>query len=217
MICPVCGGELDGPHVRFHHAPPYLEPEGHYVNEKEGLPAGGRLSKMRGSMPSNLVDGSYDDRGTLDLDLQLPPVRKKRENRDLFRARAFAWMHARASDSRQAAPPPGEAPPKPWPLEDTARWTLMEVMGQLGYTAHNLEQGHRPDGGHSRVTKGLPDVYFTGHGYRGWIETKRWDNDQTPEQTAFMAEELENNGIYLLIYEPEQFVRWHNQPHWSST
>ena len=92
----------------------------------------------------------------------------------------------------------------------------MELMTTLGYTAHNLEQGHRPDGGHTRVSKGLPDVYFHGHGYHGWIETKRWDNDQTPEQTAFMVGELENNGIYLLIYEPEQFGRWHQLPPWRN-
>lgn len=207
MDCPVCGGKLEGPHVRFHYAEPFIDEitRGHYVNEGHPLtPEPGLSISIPGASPP------------LTLDLQLPPVRERGENRALFRGRAWAWMTARASDSRQVAPPPGEQPPKPWLTEDTARWALIKLMETLGYSAHNLEQGHRPDGGHTRVSKGLPDVYFHGRGYRGWIETKRWDNDQTPEQTAFMVEELENNGIYLLIYEPEQFVRWHQQPPWRN-
>ena len=85
------------------------------------------------------------------------------------------------------------------------------LLRQLGYRAYNLEQGHRPGAGHTRVGKGIPDVYFHGLGVRGWVEFKRWDNDQTPEQEEFERHELEAGGIYLLVYELEQLVRWHEE------
>lgn len=78
----------------------------------------------------------------------------------------------------------GHAPPRPWGIEDDLRLKGVASWAAAASDVHDLEQGHRPGGGGTRVSKGLPDLYFRGHGVRAWFETKRWDNVQTPEQVT---------------------------------
>ena len=132
-ICGVCGGELEGPWVRFHHTGPYKEDgaQGHYVDggsrEIEGPPDVEGLQEAKGVAPA-------------------PPARQK-----VHRALTKLLV----------------------PLEEDIRWDGISFLRIKGYRVYNLEQGHRPDGGHTRVGLGIPDTYFQGHGVTGWIEFKR--------------------------------------------
>ena len=98
-------------------------------------------------------------------------------------------------------------------LEGDVRWDTISFLRMVGYLAYNMEQGHRPGAGHTRVGKGVPDVYFQGHGATGWIEFKRPDGKparekQTAEQKAFERAELANGGIYLLVESTRQVEQW---------
>ena len=123
-----------------------------------------------------------------------------------FLPELFAWMER--TYPGQVAPAPCAPPSGPWEREEELRLAVRRELTRRGFDVHDLEQGHRPERGGTRVTKGLADLYFRGQGIRGWIETKRWDNVQTPEQVTWMLGELETGGVYLLVYEPGQVVRW---------
>lgn len=169
VTCPVCGGQLEGPWVRFHYAEPYTDPEtaGHYVDGTVRTPPGVSLGGQE-------ADGMAP----------APPERLKL--------------------------PKGVRAP----LEDEVRWSLIDFMRRAGYCVYNMEQGHRPGRHGTRVGRGVPDVYFQGHGCTGWVELKRPDGKtarekQTEDQKAFEREELANGGIYLLVESVHQFAEWH--------
>jgi len=105
------------------------------------------------------------------------------------------------------APPPGPRPPAPWGREDDLRRGCVGFLRDLGFAVYDLEQGFRSDGS-TRVGEGIGDIYFHGHGLRGWVECKRWNNEPSKKQVAFGLEELGAGGCYLVIYELGQLVEW---------
>ena len=170
-ICGVCGGELEGPWVRFHWARPYTDPDN----------------------PGHYVDGATRD-------LTEPP------------------RGPESDEEHEGMAPPAPPRQEPHPLikaalEEDVRWDSISFLRMVGYLVYNMEQGHRPDGGHTRVGKGVGDVYFQGHGVTGWIEFKRPDGKparekQTTEQRAFERGEIANGGIYLLVESTRQLEQW---------
>jgi hypothetical protein len=107
------------------------------------------------------------------------------------------------------APPPGEVPPKPWGKEATLRRLGLQFLKGQGYGVWDLEQGYRAESGGSRQGSGIGDAYVIRQDVRAWIEFKRYDNEPSDAQVAFGTAVLDAGGIYLLIYEVDQLVRWH--------
>lgn len=219
--------------MRFHWAPPFEEEHGHYTappapspapRTASGLPEGQsaapavpREPQAPQAPPRHLSGGR-----------EAPPERRPRQRMASFLPELFAWMQR--TYPGQVAPPPAVPPRRPWGIEEGLRLDVRRELGRaaalrqhhgkgagklpepIGHgDVHDLEQGHRPERGGTRVSKGLPDLYFRGHGIRGWIETKRWDNVQTSEQVEWMLGELEAGGVYLLVYEVGQIARWYGE------
>lgn len=196
--CEACGGLVED-HVRFHHPP---EGCGKYT---DGIQPGEArlptLEEARARGATSLSD-------TLDLQIQRPESGGKRSNK---RPADLSWLQSMWSDTDPArAPAPPEAPdPRTWGKEADLRADAVKLLRSLGYAVYDLEQGYRDERGGSRQTPGIGDAYFQGHGRRGWIEFKRWDNTPSPDQINFASSELAAGGIYLLVYSARQLLRWH--------
>ena len=173
-LCGVCGKELEGPWVRFHHLG---------ATDKNGVAQG------------HYIDGKTRDLGT-PLDVE----------------------GAQGVEGMAPAPPGRQKVHKALtkllvPLEEELRWDGISFLRLKGNRVYNLEQGHRPGGGHTRVGLGIPDTYFQGHGITGWIEFKRAEGKTAREkmsgdQKLFEKSELENGGVYLLIESTRQLEEW---------
>lgn len=120
------------------------------------------------------------------------------------------WSNDDAAPFVERAPPPGDVPPKPWPLEEELRRSANDFLARLGWDVYDLEQGFRADGS-SRVAEGIGDTYILHTDLRvaAWVEYKRWDNEPSEDQTRFARRVLDAGGIYLLVYETAQLVAWH--------
>lgn len=177
----VCG-ELVEDWIRFHRPDPRSD-DGHYVEEK-----GGGVSEV----PAGAS--------------RVPPPPEPAKRRTKGGTRRARCAHLWGDDAHRA-PEPGPELSKPWPKEAELRAAGNNVLELAGFAVYDLEQGFRKDGS-TRVTTGIGDVFFVGHGIRGWIEYKRWDNEPTPEQHVFADLVLRNGGTYLLVYEVAQLGTW---------
>lgn len=151
--------------------------------------------------------GHYVDGPELTSDEEIEEAREREEWPPNIRRMSAQGFFG---DPPKRAPRPGLVPSKiSWLPEDALRAMCLDHLDTLGYETHDLEQGFRPDGS-TRVSLGIGDAYIQGYGIRAWIEFKRWDNELTPDQKTFGADELRNGGIYLVIYELDQLQRWHD-------
>ena len=125
-----------------------------------------------------------------------------------------------AEEYDRVAPPPPDRKKVPRkltkllvPQEEDIRWDGISFLRIKGYRVYNMEQGYRPEGGHTRVGVGIADTYFQGHGVTGWIEFKRPEgksarDKMSADQKLFEKWELENGGLYLLIESTQQLEEW---------
>ncbi len=73
---------------------------------------------------------------------------------------------------------------------------VVSFLRNVGYAVWDTEQGYRQGG--TRITKGLPDLFFIGHGEHGFVELKTEKGTLTLEQRQFRETAKQNNVPYYL-------------------
>lgn len=183
-ICPVCGGELEGPWVRFHHdAKPFTDP---------------------------VVRGHYVDGFIRDLQAPFEDTRNDQARYGLQQQEEAKGM-APAPPERPKLPKGLKAPLEEDVRLDGIG--LMRMFGYTVYDleqGYRPERGGArvavgfPDcyfQGHG--VRGF--IEFK----RPDGKPARHPDKHTPEQKAFEREELKNGGIYLLVEHTRQLKEWH--------
>ena len=76
---------------------------------------------------------------------------------------------------------------------------IVVFMKTLGFACWETSQGYRKERGGTRMTPGIPDLYFIGHGLGLWCEVKRPKGKLTEAQELFQ-QECWDNGILHQVW-----------------
>lgn len=82
--------------------------------------------------------------------------------------------------------------------EATVQAAIKRFMDTLGFAAWDTSQGYRKERGGTRMTPGIPDMIFAGHGRTFLVEVKTERGKLTPAQQLFRELWTANGGTSLV-------------------
>lgn len=83
----------------------------------------------------------------------------------------------------------------------------LHVKGYMVRRINNIGVPLKSGGFRPSPNKGIPDIWFCGHGKHGWVEVKRPGGKVSQAQLDFGRELVKHGGMFILAFSLEDVVK----------